>query len=115
MKTGRPQSDRILFVSEHFLSHPKISELTDREFREWVFVLIEQLRSNNGGNLPTHAYGIPRQRLRRFAELGLLDSEGDRYHVHGWEKWNGREAYKRFLARERKRRQREREAEVESA
>lgn len=108
MSRGRPQSDRVLFVSEHFFDDPKIVALSDAEFRTWVGILLEQLRSGNGSVLPRHAYGTPRRRLERLVEVGLLDSSGDALHVHGWDSWNGREAYKRFLARERKRRQRKR-------
>lgn len=103
-----PESERVLFVSEHFLDHPKIGVLTDGEFRTWMRILIEQLRNGGTSEVPQHAYGISRRRLERLIEVGLLDREGTRLHVHGWDKWNSREAYKRFLTRERVRRLRER-------
>lgn len=104
---GRP-SERVLFVSEHFLDHPKVRQLTDSEFRSWMLVLLGQLR-NDDSDLPGYAYGISRRRLERFVDLELLDRDEGVLRVHGWDEWNGREAYKRFLARQRKRRQRARE------
>lgn len=108
MGSRGPKAERVLFVSEHFLDHPKVKELTDAEFRSWVRVLIEQLRNGGTADLPDHGYGLSRRRLERFVQIGLLDTEEGHLRVHGWDRWNGREAYKRFLTRERVRRLRER-------
>ena len=105
MKRGRP-SELVLFVSVDFYDDPKIASLTMAEREQWIKILMDQLRSGNGSELPAHAYGVSRGRVARYAEVGLLDDIEGRFHVHGWDEWNGREAYKRFLARERKRRQR---------
>jgi len=106
-----PKSERVLFLSENFLRHPKIRSLTDAEFRCWMEILLEQLRTGNGSQLPQRDYGLSRRRRERLIELGLLDEIEGSLHIHGWDSWNGREAYKRFLARERKRRQRARQGE----
>lgn len=103
-----PKSERVLFLSENFLRHPKIRSLTDAEFRCWIEILCEQLRTGNGSELPRGVYGLSRRRRERLIELGLLDEVDGDLHIHGWESWNGREAYKRFLTRERVRRLRER-------
>ena len=104
-----PKSERVLFLSENFLRHPKIRSLTDAEFRCWIEILIEQLRTSNGAELPAWNV-LSKRRRERLLELGLLDEIDGRLHIHGWESWNGREAYKRFLTRERVRRLRERRA-----
>lgn len=103
-----PKHERVLFLSEHFFTHPKIRALSDAEFRCWVGVLLEQLANGNAAALPEHLYGLSRRRVERLLELGLLEEEEGRLLVHGWDQWNGREAYKRFLNRERVRRHRER-------
>lgn len=112
MKRGRP-SDLVLFVDPGFWEHPKVASLTAVERDAWLRILAEQLRSRNGGKLPLGAWGLSKRRIRRYLEAGLLDEEDGELLVHGWDSWNGREAYKRFLARERKRRQRQREGDTE--
>lgn len=103
-----PKVERVLFIDADFFDHPKITALTRTEREQWLRLLADQLRTGNGSDLPPHAYGVPRKRLERYLELGLLDQEDDVLCVHNWERWNGREAYKRFLNRERVRRHRAR-------
>lgn len=103
-----PKHERVLFVSEHFLDHPKIGELTDAEFRSWMRILLESLKSGNGEEVPSHVYGVSRRRVERLVEVGLLDRTEGALVVHGWDSWNGTAAYKRFLGRERVRRLRAR-------
>jgi len=102
-KRGRP-SDLVLFVSVDFFRDPKVQALTPAERLQWLEILTEQLRTGNGAELPSHAYGCSRRRVQRFREVGLLDEVEGSLHVHKWDEWNGREAYKRFLTRERVRR-----------
>lgn len=104
---GRPY-EPILFLAGGFFEDPKIVALTQAEKLEWLRLLLDHVRYGNGANLPPHGYGVSRKRLQRFSELGLLDDEEGALHVHGWDQWNGREAYKRFLTRERVRRLRAR-------
>jgi len=101
--------ERILFLSEGFLDDPRIAGLTDSEFRAWVRVLTDQLRFGNGGSELRSPLAPRRQ--RRYLDVGLLeqDEEG-RLHVHAWDRWNGREAWKKALTRERVRRHRARRA-----
>lgn len=111
MRRGRP-SDLVLFVDVNFWDDPKVASLTSREQNQWLRILAEQLRSGNGACLPFGCWGLTRGQLAKYLEAGLLiDVEGE-LHVHKWDEWNGREAYKRFLARQRKRRQRRREADT---
>jgi mannose/cellobiose epimerase-like protein (N-acyl-D-glucosamine 2-epimerase family) len=104
---GRPY-EPILFLAGGFLEDPKIVALTPGEKLEWLRLLLEHVRYGNGSDLPGHGYGVSRRRLERFSELGLLDEEEGVLYVHGWDQWNGRDAYKRFLTRERVRRLRAR-------
>ena len=105
MKMGRPV-ERIVFLNADFFDDPKILSLSVHEREQWIRILAEQVKTGNGAELPRHAYGAPRERVERYAELGLLVDVEGRLHINKWDQWNGREAYKRFLARERKRRQR---------
>jgi hypothetical protein len=107
MKRGRP-SDLVLFVDPGFWEHPKVASLTAVERDAWLRILAEQLRSRNGDTLPLGAWGLTRKRIQRYLEAGLLDEKNGSLVVHGWDSWNGREAYKRFLTRERVRRLRAR-------
>lgn len=106
MGTRGPKSELVLFLSVDFYDDPKVAALTLGEREQWLRILMEQLRSGNGAEFRGHAYGVGRKRIDRYIEAGLLDEEDGLLLVHGWDEWNGREAYKRFLARERKRRQR---------
>ena len=106
MPAGRPESERVLFVAGSFLEDPKIRSLSAVDKLEWLRILLDHVRYGNGSYLPEHLYGLSRRRAQRFLEVGLLVDEGGVFQVHNWDAWNGREAYKRFLARERKRRQR---------
>ena len=103
-----PKPDRVLFMDGGFLEDPKIIALTSPEKVEWLRILLDHVRYGNGSELPRHVYGASRGKLKRFLELGLVDEVEGSLHVHGWDAWNGRDAYKRFLGRERVRRLRER-------
>jgi hypothetical protein len=107
MRRGRP-SELVLFVDVKFWENPKVVGLTALERERWLWLLAEQLKTGSGRELPEHAYGVPRKRIARFLEAGLLDEVGGRLHVHDWDEWNGHKAYKRLLTRERVRRFRER-------
>lgn len=107
MKRGRP-SELVLFVDVNFWDDPKVASLTPREQNQWLRVLAEQLRSGNGGCLPFGSWGLTQGQLGKYIQAGLLvDVEGE-LHVNNWDAWNGRDAYKRFLTRERVRRLRQR-------
>ncbi len=101
-----PKRERILFLDSGFLDDAKVSALTDGELRAWLRILLEQVRSANGSEIPGHAYGVSRKRIQKLIELGLVDDAEGIWQVHGWDSWNGRDAYKRFLNRERVRRHR---------
>lgn len=96
----------MLLLSLGFRDDPKIRALSDSEYRAWTEVLFNQLEFGNGSS--ECRTPLSKKRRDRFVELGLLDEEGGRLYVHGWDRWNGREAWKRFLNRERQRRFRER-------
>lgn len=107
MKPGRP-SELVLFVDVNFWDDPKVRNLTPREQNQWLRILAEQLKSGNGACFPFGSWGLTRGQLERYIEAGLLVSVEGELHVHKWDEWNGREAYKRFLGRERVRRLRAR-------
>lgn len=107
MKRGRP-SELVLFVDVNFWDDPKVRTLNAHERDQWLRILAEQLRSGNGSLLPFGAWGVPKKRLQRYLDAGLLVDRDGKLHVHKWDEWNGREAYKRFLGRERVRRLRAR-------
>ena len=107
MTRGRP-SELVLFVDVNFWEDPKIANLSPSEQNQWLRILAEQLRSGNGPRLPFGYWGLTRKQLGRYIQAGLLiDVEGE-LHVNNWNSWNGRDAYKRFLTRERVRRLRAR-------
>ena len=110
MKRGRP-SDLVLFVDVNFWDDPKIKALTAHERDQWLRILAEQLRAGNGSKLPFGGWGASRQRIRKYVELGLLEEIDGGLCVHKWDEWNGREAYKRFLVRQRVRRHRDKRAQ----
>lgn len=105
-----PKIERVLLLGGGFLEDPKIRGLSAADKVEWLRVLLDHVRYGNGPDLPEHLYGLSRRRAERFRELGLLDEVEGCLQVHKWDEWNGREAYKRFLGRERVRRLRERRA-----
>lgn len=107
MKRGRP-SELVLFVDVNFWDNPKVIGLTTLERERWLWLLAEQLKAANSKELPGHVYGVPRKRIERYLEAGLLEEVEGRLHVHGWDDWNGHKAFKRLLTRERVRRFRER-------
>ena len=107
MKRGRP-SELVLFVDVNFWDDAKVKQLSVHERDQWLRILAEQLRTGNGSKLPLGAWGVAKKRLERYLATGLLVEIEGELHVHKWDEWNGREAYKRFLGRERVRRLRAR-------
>src|SRR5688572_29885146 len=107
MKRGRP-SELVLFVDPGFWQNPKGRALTPTERDEWLRLLAELLKAGNGGEIPDHAFGVSGKRVQRYLDVGLIDNDEGVFKVHGWDEWNGRDAYRRFLTRERVRRLRKR-------
>jgi hypothetical protein len=99
--------DRVLLLSLGFRHDPKISSLTDAEYRAWTNVLFDQLQFGNGSSELRSP--LSSQRRKRFLDLGLLvEGEDGRVYVNAWHEWNGREAWKRYLNRQRQQRFRDR-------
>lgn len=107
MSRGRP-SELVLFVDPNFWDDPRVRALSPADRDQYLRILAEQLKARNGAHLPWGAWGVPRTRLRKYVEAGLLREEDDDLVIEDWDAWNGREAYKRFLTRERVRRLRAR-------
>lgn len=103
-----PKSELVLLVDVNFWDDPKIQKLSAHERDQWLHILAEQLRTGNGATLPLGSWGLSKQRVSRYVDAGLLDKVDEELRVHKWDEWNGREAYKRFLGRERIRRLRAR-------
>lgn len=79
-----------LRVDPGFVLHPKIVELTDREFRAWVRLLCYCAQAEDPTVDASTIANVPRVFRRdcaRFAALGLLDPVGEKHEVHNWIKY----------------------------
>jgi hypothetical protein len=84
-----------LRIDDGFIANAKVAQLTDPEFRVWMRVLCYCAKSLD----PTvdqvtkrEVSGLSLQRIRRFADLELLDAIGGDYEVHNWTKYLPKEA-----------------------
>lgn len=84
-----------LRVDDRFASHPKISQLSDREFRVWVKLLCFCAAYQD----PTvdkvaldEVPGLTKAIINRFGTAGLLDVVGDCFEIHNWEKFQPKDA-----------------------
>ena len=79
-----------LRVDDRFASHPKIAQLSDKEFRIWVRILcfcaayqdpsVDQIALSE---VP----GLTRKIVSKFAAVGLLDGAEESLEIHDWEKY----------------------------
>jgi hypothetical protein len=76
-----------LRIDDRMASHPKIAQLTDREFRIWMrllsFCAAYQDPSVDKVAL-SEVNGLSPVIVTRFAALDLLDIAGDSYEIHDW-------------------------------
>ena len=76
-----------LRIDDRFASHPKVAQLTDREFRVWMRLLcfcaayqdpsVDKVALNE-------VNGLSSVMVTRFGTLGLLDVVGDSFEIHDW-------------------------------
>ena len=80
-----------LRVDDKFPRHPKVSALTDREFRVHVRLLCWCSEYGTEGNIPDGAFlevaGLTRKMGRRFLDLGLWDVADGCPVIHDFEKY----------------------------
>lgn len=98
-------------IDDKMPHHPKVTALTDREFRAWVCAITYSQQYNTRGHIPRHALdSIPRASTKvagRLVQVGLWDEHpDDGWVIHDFDDWNPDLSKRREQARERKRRQR---------
>lgn len=96
-----------LRIDDRFASHPKVAQLSDKEFRVWMRTLcfcasyedptVDRVAVNE-------IKGLTRAMVMRFAEIGLLDPSDAGHEVHDWEHYQpkdrtGAERQARWRAR----------------
>ena len=84
-----------LRIDDGFASHPKLASLTDRQFRVWLRVLCYCARVQDPSVDEValrEIKGLEKGNVARFAELGLLDPQGQDYEVHDWCKYLPKDA-----------------------
>lgn len=79
-------------LDDRFPTHPKVAQLTDREFRVHVRVLCYCSAWSRTGEVPSSAFseipGLTRKMSERFLELSLWDLDEDgRLHVHDFKEY----------------------------
>lgn len=77
-----------LRIDDAFADHPKIGQLTDREFRVWMKTLCYCARYKDPTVDATtigSVAGLDSRKINRFAELGLLDDLGASRVIHDWQ------------------------------
>jgi len=78
-----------LRLDDRFGGNPKITELSDREFRVWIETLLYCAANKTDGKLSKNARVLHLERCReRFLKLGLLDVVDDGDFVHDWPQFN---------------------------
>jgi len=76
-------------LDDGFASHPKIAQLSDKEFRVWVRLLCycARYKSVNGeiGSARNEVIGVTEAFLKKAGEVGLLDDVDGQLCVHDWQ------------------------------
>src|SRR5262245_15432421 len=101
-------------LDDNFATHPKIEELTDREFRVHVRALCYCARHRTNGRLPVSSAirGMNEKVIARMLDLGLWEfHSGEGLGIHDFAEFNGT-ALEREQARLRKQAQRNRDKAV---
>jgi len=102
------------------LNDPKVQRLDGETFKGWINLLCIAKESNGNGDLPeltdiafylrTDAEAAS-QLMQRLVDAGLIDHDGERYVMHGWNQ-RQYESDSDPTAIERKRRERDRKRDV---
>ena len=81
-----------LRVDDGFTEHRKVVSLRRADRWTWLELLTYCARQGNGGHVPEGITDVLRWVTPKFlaqcADLGLLDVDGDGYHVHDWTIYN---------------------------
>ena len=81
-----------LRIDDKFPRHPKVTQLTDREFRVHVRVLCYCAEYRTAGLVTTgmlaEVPGLTKKVIDRFINLGVWDEDGSGYRVHDFEHYN---------------------------
>lgn len=80
-----------LRLDDGFAQHPKVADLSDREFRAWVKLLLYCARYRTGGDITPAALrelGIGKATKDAFLDVGLLDIDDGELSVHDWSSYN---------------------------
>ena len=84
-----------LRIGDEFASHPKIAQLTDREFRVWMRTLCFCARYQD----PTidevaliEVPGLTKTIVTKLGTLGLIDVVGDKFEIHDWAGYQPKDA-----------------------
>jgi hypothetical protein len=102
------------------LNDPKVQRLDGDTFKGWVNLLCVAKESSGNGTLPTLSdiafylrtdANTAGQLVQRLIEAGLIDYDGERYVMHGWNQ-RQYESDNDPTATERKRRERDRKRDV---
>jgi hypothetical protein len=106
-----------LRLDDNFTSHPKVAQLSDREFRVHVRALCYCARHHTEGVLPVlrEIPGLTPKVAEQLVAVGLWDVGTDvPLQIHDFGEYNGK-ASEREAARLRKRAQRDRDKGVTQA
>lgn len=96
-----------LRIDDKFAAHPKVLELTDREFRVHLQTLCYCAEYQTGGVVPASAFrslGVTPKITRRLLEVGLWENGDSTVKIHDFHIYNPVDP----TSAERKRRFRER-------
>lgn len=83
-----------LRLDDHFLEHPKVVGLTDRQLRVHLAVMLYCQRYQTGGAIPRTALshlGATPATVSRFLELALWDEQDGLLRVHDFDRYNPRD------------------------
>lgn len=83
-----------LRLDDGFTANSKIAQLSDAEFRAWMRLLCHCARSRDPSVDEVairEVSGLNSRRIRRYADLGLLDEVGAHFEVHDWTKYMPKE------------------------
>lgn len=84
-----------LRIDDGFASHPKLAQLSDKEFRVWCRTLCFCARYQDPSvdavalnEIP----GLTKAMIAKFADLGLLDGSAQHREIHDWSSYQPKDA-----------------------
>lgn len=76
-----------LRVDDGFANHPKVAQLSDKDFRVWMRTLCYCARYQDpsvDAATASEVPGLTTAAIGRFRDLGLLDEMGGMHEIHDW-------------------------------